>query len=136
MLDILIIVLQTDDHAVVVMRIESDGVSVRENNSSSGPFCMALEMYGDITLAVSIFMAYFLWEELELPPSMEPMTMVLTVKLGSFLNIFERNGEGGGNNRRCGSCQFYYSPTIAANVLTKRVHMCGTLMLVGVVRGF
>lgn len=77
------------DHVVVVMRVNYDGVTIRENNFDHSLLCMDLENPGDITVAFRTHLAYFLYEDLEVPPSMKPPTMVLTMKLGSFLIVLK-----------------------------------------------
>lgn len=49
------------------------------------PLCLTLESPGDIMLAFSIFLAYFLQGELKLPPLTKPQTIVLTMKFRYFL---------------------------------------------------
>lgn len=51
--------------------------------------CSLLAKLEDITFAVNIYLAYFLWEELELPSPAKPPTAVLTMDIRVLFDIFE-----------------------------------------------
>lgn len=50
-------------------------VSLSEMVTPASP-CSLLGTPGDVTFAASTFLAYLLWEELELPPAAKPPNMV------------------------------------------------------------
>lgn len=56
---------------------------------SPGSLWSTLENPGDIMFVISTFLAYFLREELELPPPAKPLAMELTTEYGVLLAIFK-----------------------------------------------
>ena len=66
-----------------------------------GLFHLDLEVFRDITFVVKTNLEYFLHEQLELPPLVKPLAIVITTKSRSFLAISRENSESGNNDGRC-----------------------------------
>lgn len=80
------------DHKVIVM-VQMIPLSEKVLLVHVSP-CSPLGNPRDITFAVNIYLAYFIWEELELPPPAKPLDMVFVLERGVLSAIFRRKMEG------------------------------------------
>lgn len=86
--------LHSDDHKVIIMRVDSDGIPVKKYDINFYSPRSPMRKPGDITFVASTCLAYIPWEELELPPQTKPLEIVFVLERRVLSAIFRREMEG------------------------------------------
>lgn len=90
--DIPVVVLHRDNHEVIIMRGNFDGITTRKGDVDSQFSCSLIQNLWDITFEINTYLTSFLYKQLERPPSEKPLVMVLTLYCRVFSPSLEEDG--------------------------------------------